>query len=75
MPDLAVLSVKWCSNLSASVLPAIGAACPALENVELAAALDTNSFAGYDARAPAMPSLERLRVQKPESLGDDHLYV
>jgi hypothetical protein len=55
------------------VLPALGARSPALEDVELAAELDTSSFKSYDVQTPILPNLGRLAMLKPAGGDNDHL--
>ncbi len=73
LPEMAVLSVGPSSRLSAKVLPALGARSPALEDVELAAELDTSSFKSYDVQTPILPNLGRLAMLKPAGGDNDHL--
>ncbi len=62
MPEIRVLSLEVCCELSGAVVPAIGALCPMLEQLKLPAQLDNNSFANYATKVPTLPNLTSLAL-------------
>jgi hypothetical protein len=63
MPDIAVLRLRPAGALSAGVVPAIGVACPALEELDLGCHLDVDCFRAVATQAPTLPNLTRLSMR------------
>jgi hypothetical protein len=65
MPEMRVLSLKAQCNLSAAIVPAIGAVCPMLERLWLPAELDPGRFTDNATMAATFPNLTTLAVKPP----------